>query len=76
MINLGSLRHHVGYDSDIWSLACVIISFLVDKPFAEEMQNYLSYLVTAVRDEKGVDYVRWYMEWGQKIMILIECRMG
>ncbi|OIT38586.1 zinc finger ccch domain-containing protein 62 [Nicotiana attenuata] len=76
VINLGSSRHHVGYGSDIWSLACVIISFLVDKPFAEEMQNYLSYLVTAVRDEKGVDYVRWYMEWRQKIMILIECRMG
>ncbi|XP_009601310.1 uncharacterized protein [Nicotiana tomentosiformis] len=76
VIELGSSRHRVGYGSDIWSLACVIISLLVGKPFAEEMQNYLSYLFTAVRDEKGVDYVGWYMEWRQKIMILIECRVG
>ncbi|KAK4340995.1 hypothetical protein RND71_039496 [Anisodus tanguticus] len=40
------------------------------------MQNYLSYLITAVRDEKGLDFVRWYVEWRQKIRTLIESRLG
>ncbi|PHT50466.1 hypothetical protein CQW23_10213 [Capsicum baccatum] len=76
VIDLGSSRHHVGYGSDVWSLACAIISVLVGKSFPEEMQSYLSYLVAAVRDDKGLDFVRWYVEWRQKIMTLIECRLG
>ncbi|XP_016569707.1 protein translocase subunit SECA2, chloroplastic isoform X2 [Capsicum annuum] len=76
VIDLGSSRHHVGYGSDVWSLACAIISLLVGKSFPEEMQSYLSYLVAAVRDDKGLDFVRWYVEWRQKIMTLIECRLG
>lgn len=76
VIDLGSSRYHVGYGSDIWSLACAIISLLLGKSFAEEMQNYLSYLVAAVTDEKCLDFVRWYAEWRQKIITLIECRLG
>ncbi|CAN4121097.1 unnamed protein product [Withania somnifera] len=75
-IDLGSSRHHVGCGSDIWSLACAIISLLVGKSFSKEMQNYLNYLITAVRDEKCRDFVQWYVGWRQKIIPLIESRLG
>lgn len=76
VIDLGSSKHHVGYGSDIWSLACAIISLLIGKSFAEEMQNYLNYLVSAVRDENCVDFVRWYADWSRRIITLIECGVG
>ncbi|XP_027148372.1 uncharacterized protein LOC113748960 [Coffea eugenioides] len=68
----GSLEYKVGFGSDVWSLACVLIWLLAGKSFSEEMNNYCKCLFSTVNDQKGCNYVDLYMGWKEKIAGLLE----
>lgn len=72
----GSLEYEVGFGSDVWSLACVLIWLLAGKSFSEEMNNYYKCLLGALNDQKGCNYVDLYMGWKEKITGLLEGGLG
>ncbi|KAL3504264.1 hypothetical protein ACH5RR_034105 [Cinchona calisaya] len=71
----GTLRYEVGYGSDVWSLACVLIWLLAGKSFAEEMCGYYQCVFSAVDDKKGCNYVDLYTGWKGKVIGLLEGRL-
>lgn len=75
-VGCGSLECDVGFGLDVWSIACLLLWLLIGKPFAEEMQIYLRYLVTVASDEKGCDIVGWYTVWKERIVSLFVCKLG
>nr|GMD88626.1 protein translocase subunit SECA2, chloroplastic isoform X2 [Ipomoea batatas] len=56
--------------------ACLLLWLLIGKPFTEEMQIYLRYLVTIASDKKGCDFVGWYTVWKERIVSLFVCKLG
>ncbi|KAK6131520.1 hypothetical protein DH2020_034727 [Rehmannia glutinosa] len=72
----GKSRYEVGYGSDVWSLASLLVWLIVGSSFVEEMELFLHSVVNAVKDEKGCDYSVLYMSWMEKIAALLEGRLG
>lgn len=75
--NLGPdcLRYGVGYGSDVWSLACVVIWLLVGKPFIEEFRSYISCLLLYFTDTEKVNCEVMYMGWLDKVKTLLDARL-
>ncbi|CAK9152009.1 unnamed protein product [Ilex paraguariensis] len=71
----GCLRYAVGYGSDVWSLACLLICLLIRRPFTEEMQHYYG-LFPSLIEEEGSDYMGLYTGWMEKVIGLLEHRLG
>lgn len=71
----GILKYEVGYASDIWSLACVLISLLLGKLFADEIHSYYGSHFTAMVAQKNFDYVHFYSCWMERIVALLEGRL-
>ncbi|XP_057503100.1 uncharacterized protein LOC130786751 [Actinidia eriantha] len=65
----------VGYGSDVWSLACVLLWLLIGEPFTDLMCNYLHCLVPLPSDENGSDYSGVYMNWMEKVRTSLETKM-
>ncbi|GFS37616.1 preprotein translocase SecA family protein [Actinidia rufa] len=65
----------VGYGSDVWSLACVLLWLLIGEPFTDLMCNYLHCLVQLPSDENGSDYSGLYMNWMEKLRTTLETKM-
>jgi serine/threonine protein kinase len=71
----GTVKYEVGYASDIWSLACVLILLLGGQLFVEEIHNYYCSLFTAMIDKKKFDYVHFYSGWMERVVALLEGRV-
>lgn len=71
----GFQRYVVGYGSDVWSLACVVIWFLVGKPFIEEFHSYISCLLSIFTYKENVDFEVMYMGWLEKVKTLLDTRL-
>lgn len=72
----GSLRYNVNYGSDVWSLACLLIFLLVGNSFIATMHDYYEDIFTASFRQKCVPYVDLYTDWRDKIIIILEDRLG
>ncbi|XP_074366502.1 uncharacterized protein LOC141707313 isoform X1 [Apium graveolens] len=67
-------RYGVGYGSDVWSLACLVIWLLVGEPFIDEFRSYISCLLYFTDKEKANCEVM-YMGWLDKVKILLDTRL-
>lgn len=72
----GSLKYEVGYASDTWSLACILILLIVGKSLADEFRSYYCFHFTAMVDQKSFDYLYFYSGWMERIVALLEVRLG
>lgn len=72
----GSLRYDVTYGSDVWSLACLLIFLLVGNSFIAIMHDYYEDIFTASFRQKYVPYVDLYTDWRDKIIIILEDKLG
>ncbi|WOH02200.1 hypothetical protein DCAR_0521589 [Daucus carota subsp. sativus] len=71
----GFQRYAVGYGSDVWSLACVVICFLVGKPFIEELHNYICCLILFFNDKENVNCEVMYKGWLDKVKTFLDTRL-
>ncbi|KAK1398526.1 Protein translocase subunit SECA2 chloroplastic [Heracleum sosnowskyi] len=71
----GFQRYVVGYGSDVWSLACVVIWLLVGKPFIEEFHSYISCLLLFFTDKEIFNFEVMYMGWLEKVKTLLDTRL-
>lgn len=71
-----NLKYEVGYASDTWSLACVLILLLVGKSFADEIRSYYCFHFTTMVEQKSFDYLYFYTGWKERIVALLEVRLG
>lgn len=62
-----SLRYPVGYSSDVWSVACVLLEMLIGKSFYEETFSDCQNLLEMVSDHSG---------WTEKITSLLVTSLG
>lgn len=66
----------VGYNSDVWSLACVLLSFLVGKSFVEETHDFLcSYILTLINGN-ACDCEGLYVDWLGEVSVLLDTSLG
>lgn len=66
----------VGYSSDIWSLACILVLFLAGKSFVEEMNNFLFGYILALINGNAQDCDGLYMAWLDKVSGFLDARLG
>jgi preprotein translocase subunit SecA len=67
-------KFEVGYASDVWSLACVLLWLLLGEPFTELMWNYLQCFVPMPIDGKDCDSVL-YTSWIDKVKASLETKL-
>ncbi|KAK2967886.1 hypothetical protein RJ640_012366 [Escallonia rubra] len=70
------VRYAVGYGSDVWQLACVLLSLLVGKAFIEETDKYVFSLILSATCERSTGYMDLYRGWLEKVTNLLESRLG
>ncbi|KAL3641225.1 hypothetical protein CASFOL_016193 [Castilleja foliolosa] len=75
-INWGQSRHEVGYASDVWSLASVLLWLIIGSSFSEEMGSFFKAFINAIKDEKPRDYSGLCMAWNEKIAEVLKGRLG
>ncbi|XP_058189716.1 uncharacterized protein LOC131307305 isoform X2 [Rhododendron vialii] len=68
-------KFEVGYVSDVWSLACVLLWLLMGKPFTELMCNYLQCFVPMPIDGKDFDYSGIYTSWMEEVKASLETKL-
>ena len=61
-------RNSIGYSSDAWSLACLLLSLLLGKAFTEEFPK--------LTEEKGSDYLTLYSIWTERVRSLLDTHLG
>ncbi|KAJ7959173.1 Protein translocase subunit SecA [Quillaja saponaria] len=58
----------VGYNSDVWSLACVLLHLLIG--------NELFQHVPEINEENSSDLSTWYISWVEGVKSLLEHKLG
>ncbi|KAI3709084.1 hypothetical protein L2E82_38833 [Cichorium intybus] len=66
----------ISYSSDVWSITCVLLLFLIGKSFGEETHNFLCSYIFALINGNGVECKGLYMTWLDKISCLLDTRLG
>ncbi|PON91546.1 Guanine nucleotide-binding protein, beta subunit [Trema orientale] len=61
-------RYSIGYSSDVWSLACLLLRILLGKLFTEEFPNMI--------EEKGSDYLTLHSIWTERVSSLLDTQLG
>ncbi|XP_031281641.1 uncharacterized protein LOC116140158 isoform X2 [Pistacia vera] len=69
----GETRHLVGYGSDVWSLACILLGLLIGRKFNEELVHYICFVSTKAGEENSLGM---YMGWVEKVSSLLENKIG
>ncbi|CAJ2667700.1 unnamed protein product [Trifolium pratense] len=64
----GDSRYPVGYGSDVWSLACVLLRLLVGNAFPR--------ITLEVSEENGLDVSASYTSWVEKVSSVVEEKFG
>ncbi|KAL8237061.1 hypothetical protein R6Q59_018142 [Mikania micrantha] len=65
----------VGYSSDLWSIACVLLRFLVGKPFVEETNDFLCSYILKLVNGNACDCEGLHMAWLDKVSCLLDSRL-
>ncbi|KAK9073231.1 hypothetical protein SSX86_007555 [Deinandra increscens subsp. villosa] len=76
-VDLGLLKSTfaVGYSSDLWSLACILLSFLVGKPFVEETHEFLCSYILKLVNGNACDCEGLHVAWVDKVSSLLDSRL-
>ncbi|XP_076901121.1 uncharacterized protein LOC143555465 [Bidens hawaiensis] len=61
----------VGYSSDLWSLACILLMFLVGKPFVEETCDFMCSYVLKLVNGNACDCEGLHVAWLDKVSSLL-----
>ncbi|KAJ0024646.1 hypothetical protein Pint_08109 [Pistacia integerrima] len=69
----GETGHLVGYGSDVWSLACILLGLLIGRKFNEELVHYICFVSTKAGEENSLGM---YMGWVEKVSSLLENKIG
>ncbi|CAK8567401.1 unnamed protein product [Lathyrus sativus] len=64
----GDSRYPIGYGSDVWSLACVLLQLL--------FRNALPGITLQMSEESGLDVSASYISWGEKVCSVLEEKIG
>lgn len=64
----GDSRYSIGYGSDVWSLACVLLRLLIG--------NELPWHIVEMSEEDGVDVSASYISWVEKVSSVLEEKIG
>ncbi|KAK7410624.1 hypothetical protein VNO78_01563 [Psophocarpus tetragonolobus] len=64
----GHSRYSIGYGSDVWSLACVLLRLLIG--------NALPRHSLEMKEENGGDVSASYMRWVEKVSSVLENKLG
>ncbi|CAI8598328.1 unnamed protein product [Vicia faba] len=64
----GDLRYPIGYGSDVWSLACVLLQLL--------LRNALPRITLQMSAENGIDVSASYISWVEKVYSVLEEKIG
>lgn len=73
-LECGSLKFSAEQSSDIWSLACILISFLLGKSFTEELLQTLYHLLLDTCEEK--EKLGLYNGWVDRVSSKLESSLG
>ncbi|KAK1427437.1 hypothetical protein QVD17_16123 [Tagetes erecta] len=65
----------VGYGSDLWSLGCILLGFLVGKSFVEETTDFLSSYTLKLFNGNACDCEGLHAAWLDKISGLLDSRL-
>ncbi|KAI3761723.1 hypothetical protein L1987_52144 [Smallanthus sonchifolius] len=65
----------VGHGSDLWSLACILLLFLLGKSFAEEMHEFLSSYILKLVNGNACDCEGLHVALLDKISALLDSRL-
>ncbi|KAB1200523.1 F-box/WD repeat-containing protein pof1 [Morella rubra] len=66
-VECGSSSYAVSCNSDVWSLACVLMRLIIGKSFTEQILEI---------SVEGSDYSTWYLSWVKKVSFLLEAILG
>ncbi|KAJ9560356.1 hypothetical protein OSB04_005516 [Centaurea solstitialis] len=66
----------IGYSSDVWSLACILVLFLAGKSFVEETHNFLFGYIHSLINGNDNDCEELYMAWLDKVSGLLDVKLG
>lgn len=61
-------RYSIGYSSDSWALACLLLRLLLGKVFTEN--------VPKINGEDSSDYSTMYLSWMDRVSSLLETELG
>ncbi|MCI05996.1 protein translocase subunit SecA chloroplastic-like, partial [Trifolium medium] len=64
----GDSRYPIGYGSDVWSLACVLLRLLIGNAFPR--------ITLEVSEENGLDVLASYISWVEKVNSVLEEKFG
>ncbi|KAL6515509.1 hypothetical protein OROHE_018543 [Orobanche hederae] len=69
-------NHKVGYASDVWSIASLLVWLVVGSSFVQETESFMNFLLNAIIGGDGCDYAGLYMSWMEKTAKMLKCRLG
>ncbi|CAA3023513.1 translocase subunit SECA2, chloroplastic isoform X2 [Olea europaea subsp. europaea] len=75
-LDCGKSIYEVGSGSDVWSLACLLVSLIIGSSFIEEMAIYVDSIVNAGNDGKVYSYVSLCEDWMENVETLLGHRLG
>lgn len=75
-IRVERVESSVGYGSDVWSLACILLSILFGKEFTNELVDYIRGVNKKASEDNSLDCLRMHMAWTEKVIYLLENKFG
>ncbi|KAL8547903.1 hypothetical protein ACS0TY_007276 [Phlomoides rotata] len=69
-------RYEVGSASDVWCVACLLVWVIVGSSFVEDVKSFSNVVFSAIKDEKDSDFSGLYTRWVEKVVALLEGRLG
>ncbi|KAJ4965020.1 hypothetical protein NE237_016869 [Protea cynaroides] len=72
----GNSGYSIGYGSDIWSLACILVRLLVGDRSTEELFKGFYIISLKVSDENSGGYLSVYEGWMEKVSSELETCLG
>lgn len=75
LVECGESRYSVGYGSDVWPVACILLSLLIGEQFTKELVDYIRCVSTKASDD-NIGCLGTYMAWMKKVTYLMENKFG
>ncbi|KAJ9166701.1 hypothetical protein P3X46_021411 [Hevea brasiliensis] len=71
-----NFRYPVVHSSDVWSLTCILLRFLIGKQFTEELVDYVDHFISKSSEENSLDCSVLYMGLMEKVRAMIGGKVG
>ncbi|XP_042495059.1 uncharacterized protein LOC122074291 [Macadamia integrifolia] len=72
----GNSGYSIGYGSDLWSLACILVRLLLGERSTEELFKGFSIIFPKVSEEKCAGYSSLYNGWMDKVGSVLDTCLG